>query len=79
LYDLQLYGVQYGYIIPHIINGCFSVRDDAQSWSEYEKKNLIVSVQCMMEQEFTPLYKAYSPEWSNASWKIMCFSSKDEM
>jgi hypothetical protein len=33
----------------------------------------------MIEQECTPWCKAYSPEWSNASWEIMCFSSKDEV
>jgi hypothetical protein len=33
----------------------------------------------MLEQEFTLLCKAHSPEWSNTSWKIVCFGSEDKV
>jgi hypothetical protein len=41
--------------------------------------NSVSKIKCILEQEFRTLCKAYSPEWSNTSWKIMCFSSKDEV
>lgn len=66
------------HIIPHLIM-YFFVCDTVKSMNNKSKQDMLVKGNKYLYIELTLSCQAYSPEWGNTSWEVVCFCSKDKM